>query len=62
MRIEDVVSFLGQCGHRYTQVYRCTESFAVDYYNEDKYIETQYFREQEEAEESAKQFAFEGVK
>lgn len=63
MKITDVAAFVGKFGHRYSQIYTMdddTSSYVVDYYDNDKYIKSLFYKSLEEAETKAQSFAFQG--
>lgn len=63
--ITELVTFIGNQGHRHAQVLllaTCIAApYAVDFFLEEFCSETRFFNSEEEAEEAAKLFAFEGV-
>ena len=64
MKCIDIATFVGKQGHRFSQIYTMEEdksSFIVDYYDDDKYIGSLFYRTQDRAEESAQSFAFKGL-
>jgi len=64
--IQELVTFFGAQGHRHAELLflaTCvvTPMFIVDFFNEDKCFLTQFFQTEEEAEEAAKKYAFDGI-
>jgi hypothetical protein len=64
--IQEIVSFFGDQGHRHAELLflaTCvvTPMFIVDFFKEEECFLTKYFSTEEEAEEAAKLYAFEGI-
>ena len=64
--INEMVTFFGEQGHRMAQIgflASCvaTPFWIVDFIEQEKTILTKFFQTEEEAEEAATKFAFEGI-
>lgn len=60
--IQEIVSFFGAHGHRHADILfvaSCIVApYIVDYFNESDLFKTEFFATEEEAEESARKYAF----
>ena len=64
--IQEIVTFFGAQGHRMAEIgffATCvvTPFWVVDFIQDETTILTKFFNSEEEAEEAAKDFAFEGI-
>lgn len=63
MKITDIACFVGKQGHRFSQIYTVEgddSSFVVDYFDDERYVGSLFYKTQDEAEDSGQSFAFNG--